>query len=248
MGQDRSISRSKKSVEVCFSPVEFPAFKNTEAIVVVVDILRATSAICTAFEHGANKIIPVATLDEAQVMKSKGYMVAAERDGLVQDFADFGNSPFNFHPDRVRDREIVYSTTNGTQAIHLGQDCHKVVIGAYLNHSAMVEWLIRQNRDVVVLCAAWKTRFSLEDSLYAGALSKALIDSGRFRTICDSAKASMDLYSLAETDLLGYIDKVAQRTRLRKNKLDDVIPFCHQMDYTRKIPFLEKDYLLAMEL
>ena len=102
------------NIEVCFSPTLFPSFRNSGAIAVITDILRASSAIVTAFENGVERIIPVGTLEEAKEYKEKGFMVAAERDGIVRDFADFGNSPFNFTKEKVEGQEIVYSTTNGT--------------------------------------------------------------------------------------------------------------------------------------
>jgi len=237
----------KRNIEVCFSPALFPNYKNRDAIVVIVDILRATSAIVTAFMNGVEKIIPVGTLEEAESMKNKGYMVAAERDGIVRDFADFGNSPYNFTPERVKGKEIVYSTTNGTQAIHEASDCHRVVIGAYLNFTALCNWLINEDRDVVVLCAAWKNKFNLEDSLFAGALSGFLLGSGGFESICDSVNASVDLFNLASDNLLQYIEKAAQRHRLKKNKLDDVIEYCHTYDVTKLIPFLEENHLTAFQ-
>lgn len=228
----------KNTVEVCFSPAIFPRFEDQEANVVVVDILRATSAICTAFMYGVKCIIPVGTLEEAKDFKEKGYMVAAERDGIVRDFADFGNSPFNFTPERVQDKEVVYSTTNGTQAIHMASKCHNVIIGAYLNITAVANWLIEQNRKVLILCAAWKDKFSLEDTVFAGALSNLLLQNDNFETICDSTLAALDLWSLAQKDIMQYIDKAAQRSRLRKNGLDDVIEYCHTMDLTNIIPVL----------
>lgn len=233
----------KHNLEVVFSPVLFPGFRNPEAIAVVVDILRATSAIVTAFHNGARRIIPVGTLEEAREFKKRGFMVAAERDGLVQDFADFGNSPFNFTKEKISGKQIVYSTTNGTQAIHTARECHQVLIGAYLNFNALAGYLLEEERDVIFLCAGWKTKFNLEDTLYAGAIAKKLMDSGGYHTICDSTLASIDLYRLASEDLLGYIDKVAQRSRLRKNKLDDVIDYCHTFDVTSVIPALKEDYL-----
>ena len=236
----------KKNIEVCFSPALFPDFRNKEAIAVIVDILRATSAIVTAFDNGVERIIPVGTLEEARAFKEKGFMVAAERDGLVRDFADFGNSPYNFSRERVAGKQIVYSTTNGTQAIHMAKDCHQVLIGAYLNITSLKNWIIQQQRDVIFLCAGWKNKFSLEDTLFAGALGRELISSGEFETICDSTKASIDLYGQASNDLLKYIDKVAQRSRLRNNKLDDVIPYCHTFDLTRVIPILKNNHLEAL--
>ena len=237
----------KKNIEVCFSPALFHHFRNTEAIAVIVDILRATSAIVTAFDNGVEQIIPVGTIEEARVLKEKGFMVAAERDGLVRDFADFGNSPFNFTRERVAGQTIVYSTTNGTQAIHVAQDCHQVLIGAYLNFTALKDWLIKQQRDVIFLCAGWKSKFNLEDTLFAGALGGELISSGKFETICDSTNASIDLYGHASQDMMKYIDKAAQRSRLRNNKLDDVIDYCHTFDLTRVIPVLRDDHLEALD-
>ena len=236
----------KKNIEVCFSPALFPAFRNPDAIAVIVDILRATSAIVTAFENGVDRIIPVGTLEEARAFKEKGFMVAAERDGLVRDFADFGNSPYNFTRERVAGKQIVYSTTNGTQAIHVAKDCHQVLIGAYLNFTSLKDWIIKQQRDVIFLCAGWKSKFNLEDTLFAGAMAEDLITSGQFETICDSTKASIDLYGQASGDLMKYIDKVAQRTRLRRNKLDDVIGYCHTFDLARVIPILRNNHLEAL--
>jgi 2-phosphosulfolactate phosphatase len=233
----------QRNIEVCFSPALFKGFRNPQAITVITDILRATSAIVTAFENGVERIIPVETLEQARAYKEKGFMVAAERDGIVRDFADFGNSPFNFSRERIEGRQIVYSTTNGTQAIHMASECHQVLIGAYLNFTALCEWLNGQDRDVIILCAGWKNKFNLEDSLFAGALSEKLMATGNYRTICDSAIACMDLWEMARGDLLTYIDKVAQRERLRKNKLDDVIEYCHTFDTTRVIPVLQEDHL-----
>lgn len=237
---------SRKKIEVCLSPALFPLYENTEANVVVTDILRASSAIVTAFMNGAEKIIPVGTLEEARMMKEKGFMVAAERDGIVRDFADFGNSPFNFTPERVRNHDIVYSTTNGTQAVQLASSGKMVIVGAFLNLSAIASHLVKSKRDVLILCAGWKNKFNLEDTLFAGALAELVLQDESFTTICDSTWAAMDLWSLAKDDLTGYIQKAAQRDRLRKNKLDDVIDYCHTIDMTDILPVLEKDYLVKL--
>ncbi|MBP5590149.1 MAG: 2-phosphosulfolactate phosphatase, partial [Bacteroidales bacterium] len=118
----------KREVETCFSPALYEAERFTESIVVVLDILRASSSICMAFENGAKSIIPVATVEEAKEYKRKGYLVAAERDGFVLDFADFGNSPFNFTKERVAGKTIVYSTTNGTGIVKKAKDAYAIVV------------------------------------------------------------------------------------------------------------------------
>lgn len=169
---------AKRDLEACLSPAMSDLFLNSESIVVVIDTLRATSAICNALENGATTLIPVGTVEEAKKMKEEGFLVAAERDGLVLDFADFGNSPFNFTAERVQGKSIVYSTTNGTYTIETASAGYMVVIGSFLNISALVSWLKKQDRDVLLLCAGWKGKINIEDSLFAGALANRLIDSG----------------------------------------------------------------------
>ncbi|MCK5134834.1 MAG: 2-phosphosulfolactate phosphatase [Bacteroidales bacterium] len=236
----------KYKIEVCYSPALFPFYENREAIVVVTDILRASSAIVTAFMNGVERVIPVGTLEQAKAYKDRGYMVAAERDGIVRDFADFGNSPYNFTPERVHGSQIVYSTTNGTNAIQLASSGSQVLIGAYLNISALADHIRKEGKDLLILCAGWKNKFNLEDTLFAGALAEMVLEDEHFHTICDSTLGAMDLYETARDDMMGYLEKVAQRHRLKKNNLDDVIGYCHQFDQTSLLPVLEENYLVPL--
>jgi 2-phosphosulfolactate phosphatase len=238
----------KRNLETCFSPALYEPEGHEGSIVVVIDILRASSAICTAFENGAESIIPVATVPEAKAYKEKGFLVAAERDGFVLDFADFGNSPFNFTPEKVAGKTIVYSTTNGTGIIKMASSAGFIVIGSFLNISALTDWITEQERNVILFCAGWKNRFNLEDTICAGAIAERLLVSSLYSTICDSTLAALDLWSLAKIDLPGYIEKVAQRSRLRDKKLDDCIKFCLTADYTRKIPIVKDGILVSMVL
>jgi 2-phosphosulfolactate phosphatase len=241
------MEKHTSSIEVCFSPLLYPLYENGDSIVVVVDILRATSSIITAFHNGVERLIPVRTIEEARTYKERGYLIAAERDGKVLDFADFGNSPDNFTPERIRGRTIVYSTTNGTQAIRMAGRGHQVLVGGFLNISALADYLLEQQRDVLILCAAWKNKFSLEDSVFAGALTDKLLESDRYHTICDATHAARDLWLLAESDLVSYIDKAANRTRLKKLGLDSAIEYCHTQDITDVIPVLEGEVLVRLK-
>lgn len=239
---------SFRNLETCFSPALFEPERHAGSIVVVIDILRATSAICTAFQNGAESVIPVATIEEAKEYKKKGYLVAAERDGYVLDFADFGNSPFNFTPEKVTGRTIVYSTTNGTGIIKIASSAGYIVIGSFLNISALTDWILTQERNVILFCSGWKNRFNLEDTICAGAIAERLMATSLYSTICDSTHAALDLWSLAKKDIPHYIEKVAQRSRLRDKKLDDCIPFCLTMDFTGKIPLIKNGILVSMSL
>ena len=234
----------KRTLETCFSPALYETDTHKDSIVVIIDILRASSAICTAFENGANSIIPVADAAEAKKYKSDGYLVAAERDGFVLDFADFGNSPFNFTKEKVKGKTIVYSTTNGTGIINMASQAYMTVIGSFLNIEALSGWLINQERNVLLFCAGWKNRFNLEDSVCAGAIADKLMESKLYSTICDSTLAAMDLWSLANPDIKAYIEKAAQRNRLRDKKLDDCLDFCLTIGFTEKIPVIKNGVLV----
>lgn len=240
------MSRGKYKVEVCFTPELYRFYHHNDSIVVIADILRATTAIVTAFENGVGILIPVATVEEARNYKEKGFLVAAERDGLVLDFADFGNSPFNFTRERVKGKIIVYSTTNGTNAVQMAKECYRVVIGAFINMDALASWLIREEKDIVIFCAGWKGKFNLEDSLFAGALADIILKTPDFYTDCDSVQASLDLWSLAKYNLPEYIEKAAQRHRLKKLGLDDVLEYCHTLNLTKVIPILKDGYITEL--
>jgi 2-phosphosulfolactate phosphatase len=225
------------SIEVCLTPKLFTEIQTTENfLVVLVDILRATTSICAAFENGVAGILPVATLSEAREMKSRGFLVASEQDGKKLDFADFGNSAFNFSSDRIGGKTLVYCTTNGTRALEIARKADKIAIGAFINISALAQWLQQEEKNVVILCSGWKNKFCLEDTIFAGALTAQLLESGRFKTNCDSAVAAVDLWNLAKIDVLAYIEKAAHRHRLKKLELDDVIPYSFTPDSTRVVP------------
>jgi 2-phosphosulfolactate phosphatase len=231
-------------LETCFSPALFETDRHTGSVVVIIDVFRASSAICTAFAHGAASIIPVAEVEEARAYKNKGYLVAAERDGFVLDFADFGNSPFNFSRAAVEGKSIVYSTTNGTTIIDKAASSYAIAIGSFINIGAITSWLKNQERDILLFCAGWKNRFNIEDAICAGAIASKLLEAGRFSTICDSTLAAIDLWSLAANDPRAYIEKAAQRSRLRDKNLDDCIDFCMTMDYTDKVPVIKNGLLV----
>jgi 2-phosphosulfolactate phosphatase len=235
-----AVLQEKRSVEVCFSPALFQDVLTTgDFVVVLVDILRATTTICTAVGNGVEAIIPVATHEEARRLKAEGYLVASEKDGVQLDFADFGNSAFSFTREAIGGKTLVYCTTNGTRALEMAKNAGSVVIGAFVNISAVTEWLAERRKNVVILCSGWKNKFCLEDTLFAGALTKRLLDTGSFESDCDSAEASMDLWKAAEGDVLRYIERAAQRHRLKRLGLDDVVPYSFEFDRVEVVPVFD---------
>ena len=228
------------TIETCLSPGLYGEIMTCGTfIVVLADILRATTSICTAFHNGVKEIIPVAQIEEAKKLKTQGYLVASEQDGKKLDFADFGNSAFYFTRDTIGGKSLVYCTTNGTRALDTARSVRRIAIGAFINISALKAWLCSQNENIVILCSGWKKKFCLEDTLFAGALAEKLILHHRFVTHCDATHAALDLWNVARNDLVGYIEKAMHRKRLQTLGLDEVIPYSFMLDQTAVVPVYE---------
>lgn len=232
------------NIEVCYSPQSYPLFHNPNSIVVVIDILRATSAITTAFFNGVAKMIPVETVDEARKYKENGFLVAAERDAEIVPGFDLGNSPFGYMNAKVKGKTIAITTTNGTQAINAAKTANKIIIGSFLNCDTVVEYLKKEKKDVLFLCAGWKNKFNLEDTLFAGAVAEALIYKYDFTSSCDSTIAAMELYKLAKHDLYGFLANSSHRNRLAKLDLERDIRYCLTPNQCPVLPVMEGKFLV----
>src|SRR3984957_10185832 len=206
----------KNTIEVCFSPHSFPLYPHEECIVVVIDVLRATSSMCTALHYGVEKILPVASVVEARNFQSRGFLVAAERQAHRVEGFDLGNSPFEYMQPKLKGKIIVFTTTNGTQAIRVARDAYKIAIGSFLNLTALCQWLAVQRKNIILLCAGWKDFFNLEDTLCAGAIASKLDSTGMFETNYDSTMASKSFYEIAQKDLYGFMENSSLFKRLAK--------------------------------
>ncbi len=237
-------SPDKLKIEVCLTPALLPLYDIENSIVVVIDIFRATSSICYGIENGAAAIIPVSKVEECAAYHGTECLLAAERDGEVVEGFDFGNSPFAYTAEKVAGKTVVLTTTNGTHAIHLSRQAKKIAIGSFFNLTALSDWLISQQEHVLLVCAGWKNKFNLEDTIFAGAVVSQLQASGYKPD--DSSIAALDLYDLAKGDLRAYLKKTSHSERLKKLGIEADIDFCLNVDITTAIPVLEGDKLVKL--
>ena len=236
-----------KNISVCFTADQFEKYADGKSTVVVVDVLRATSVISTAFMEGVEAVIPVQTLDEALSYKGKeGYIVAAERNAKPIEGFDFGNSPFHYINADVAGEILVLTTTNGTKAIHNARE-HKVITASYLNIDAVANHLIEEHNDVIILCSGWKGVFNLEDPIFAGSLAELLLASGKYKSNCDSLFASMQLLKNSNGDLFNYLSDSSHRRRLKSLNMEDDTRFCLSPPIKSAIiPILKGDKLVIL--
>ncbi|MGV3630757.1 MAG: 2-phosphosulfolactate phosphatase [Bacteroidota bacterium] len=237
---------TRKHVEVCFTPGEYEYYKDEFEIVVVIDVLRATSAICAAFHNGIKSIIPVPTVEEALEYQKQGFLAGAERKGKIVDGFDFGNSPFSYMREDFKDKEIVLTTTNGTKSLHVAKDAEVVVIGSFLNLEALSTWLSKQEKNVLCLCSGWQDKFNLEDTICAGAICEYLISTGNFISDEDSSIAAKYLYLSAKDNYFGYLKSSSHRRRLKNLNLNEDIKYCLTPNQTTVIPILKNGKLVQI--
>jgi 2-phosphosulfolactate phosphatase len=226
-----------RTVDVCLSPDLMHLYKVQDRVVVVVDILRATSCMTTAFAYGVNCIAPFAKLEDCLAMKQKGYFTAGERDGKKVDGFDLGNSPFEYMATNLKGKKIAFTTTNGTQAIAKSEGAAEIVIGSFLNLSAVANHLRNESQNVLIVCAGWKGKFCLEDTLFAGALLESLLDT--MEPECDAPLAALHLYRSAKNNLIGFMSNASHVKRLAKLNVVKDVEFCLTPDQFQVVPVLK---------
>ena len=234
-----------KSISTCISPQLLPLHQVTDRIAVVVDILRATSSMTTAFAYDVASITPVPTLADCRMFKEQGYITAGERGGQKVDGFDRGNSPFEFMDHELNGKHLAFTTTNGSQAILSVTNAKMVMLGAFLNLSATAEFLKKQNESILILCAGWKGKFNIEDTLYAGALANALRNDFSFED--DATLAAQSLYQYAADDLLGFLKKGSHANRLAGFENHRDLEFCIQQDSFNLNAVYQQDRLYRID-
>ena len=199
----------------------------------------------TGFAYGVKAIIPVETVEECKQLQEKGFIAAAERNAQKVEGFDLDNSPFSYMDKRLIGEKIAMTTTNGTHAITMAKgSAVKVLIGAFLNLNAIIEYLKTQPYNVLVLCAGWKGKVNLEDSLFAGAVVDAV--QNEYFVAEDSAILAMRMYQQAKDDMLGYLANSSHIRRLQRLGINKDISYCLQKDLYDVVPVLRGNELVSM--
>lgn len=239
---------SKPTLHTVLSPSLLDLYDVSDSIVVIIDVLRATSTIATALYNGASAVIPVASVQRCiELGNEYGGITAGERDGKVAEGLKYGNSPFEYPESFIKDKTLVLTTTNGTKLLHMALDngAKEIITGSFPNLSSVVEHLRMQNRNVILGCSAWKNRVNMEDTLFAGAVIEQLYD--HFDINCDSSHIALNLYKTAKPDLFGFLkaNNATHYHRLTNFGLDKDMQYCLTPDGANVLPVFIGDRLVA---
>lgn len=229
----------KPVLEICLSPALLHLYDTTNKVVVIIDVFRATSTIAAALHNGAKCVIPVASVQECIQLGSEleNSITAGERDGKVAEGLEHGNSPSEYPASFVKGKNLVLTTTNGTRLLHMVQGAASIITGSFLNISAVCDYLIAQNKDVVLGCAAWKDKFNLEDTLFAGAVAERV--KAHFDTNCDSTRAAKHLYAQSGDDFISFLRDSSHYRRLSAYGLQADMEYCATPDLHPIVPVLK---------
>ena len=234
--------KTEKFVDVCLSPELLHLHQLQHKTAVIVDILRATSCITTGLAYGVKSVTPYEDLEECRQMKQKGYIIAGERNGKKVEGFDIGNSPFEYQQPTFINGKVAITTTNGTLAINRSGMADHIVIGSFLNLGAVAEYVHRNEKDCVIVCAGWKGKVNLEDTLFAGALIERLL--GTYQPEGDSANLALSAFQFNKHRLLTVVKKSEHAIRLKEHGVIKDIEFCMSIDTYRVLPLLQGDEIV----
>jgi len=209
-------------------------------VAVVIDVLRATSTIITALQAGAERVIPVETVEAglatAETLGRASVVLGGERGGLRIAGYDLGNSPLEYAPEVVRGKTIVLTTTNGTRALLCAQKADAIVIAALLNVGAVADWLLKRNQDVTIICAGTEGRLSLDDLHCGGMLISRLLEPGLVRHLSDGARAATEWFASDAGNAAYVLASCAHGQRLAGLGFADDLAYCAGIDAAAEVP------------
>lgn len=229
----------KPTIYTCLSPALLHLYDVKNTIVVVIDVLRATSTIATALHNGAREIIPVDSVERCiQLGTQIECVTAGERDGQVAPGLQYGNSSFEYPESFIKGKILVLTTTNGTKLLHmaLAKGATEIITGAFLNLSAVCEHLLKMKKNVILGCAAWKDKPNLEDTVFAGAVISRVRE--QFSINCDASHMAENLFNIAKDDLYEFMKKndASHYHRLTNFGLERDLRQCFTIDTANVLP------------
>lgn len=234
-----AMNESRPTLFTSLSPSLLHLYDVSNSIVVIIDVLRATSTIAAALHNGAKCVIPVDSVSRCiELGKQIDGITAGERDGKVAEGLTYGNSPFEYPREFIDGKTLVLTTTNGTRLLHMALErgAREIITGSFPNLSAVSDHLVKMKQNVILGCAAWKDRVNMEDMLFAGAVISRV--KKHFLINCDSSHIAETMYEKARKDLFGFMKKndASHYHRLMSYGLEKDIKHCLMEDVHNVLP------------
>lgn len=228
----------KVTVYATYDSVEDKVIK--DRLVVVVDVLRATSTIITSLANGCKEVIPVVEIEEAMNLSKNyekdAYLLAGERNALKIEGFDLSNSPAEYTKDMVEDRTIIFTTTNGTKAIRKAEGAKEIILGALINAKAVSDYILSRGEDIVFICAGTEGKFSLDDIATVGAIIYRMDDGSGQLKLDDLGLVCRHIYREYKGNLESVFKKSRHYNVLKKANYYNDILYCLKEDMISIVP------------
>lgn len=236
----------KPTLYTCLSPALLHLFDLHNAVVVIIDVFRATTTIATALFNGAARVIPVAEVEECKRLGNviRDSITAGEREGKVIEGLQYGNSPTEYPREFIENKTLVLTTTNGTKLLHMAfaKGCAEVITGSFSNLSAVCNYLGEENKNVILGCSGWKDKFNLEDTLFAGAVIDQVKE--HFVIHDDASLMAREMFKLHKNDLYSFIQHTTHWHRLAAYGLQKDLEYCISTDVANVLPIYKNGELI----
>ncbi len=227
-----------KRIEILLTPAQISdELTLKDKNIIVIDVLRATTTITIALANGAKEIIPTENIATAvRVAKgSKNSILCGERNGRVIDGFTLGNSPLEYTTEEIKDKALIFSTTNGTQSIMKSKFSKNCLLASFVNMSAVVDYVNALDEDFIIICSGKLSDFCLEDAVCAGMLLNKL-NVGRNLELLDSEIAAMNLAN----DLAMLLNIPSQEKILRLFNISEHGKYLAQIGFEKDLEICSK--------
>ena len=230
--------------EVFFTPHQCDELSLRDKTIIVIDVLRASTSIVTALSNGAKEIIPVTTVESAVKISGNLFgdviLLGGERNGKKIEGFHLGNSPTEYNAENVRNKSIIFSTTNGSQAMVKARYAREMAVLGFVNMSMVVDFLVRNPRDCTIICSGRNGMFSMEDAVCAGMLLQRRSDDDTCAlTATDGAQAAMALHKSYGKNILKMIRNTDHGKFLDEIGFGGDLSICAGVDTLPVLPLLD---------
>jgi 2-phosphosulfolactate phosphatase len=245
------MGKMKTNVHVILKKEELDPSKINNKVVVVFDILLATSTIATLFHYGAKSVIPVENGEKAYEIsnsnKEKDYLLVGEYEGkAIHGFLEPHPTAFK---SEAKDRNVILSTTNGTVAIKKATTGKRVYAASLLNSESVVNDIVQslKEENILLVCAGSSDTFCIEDFYGAGYFIECLKNEIDLN-YTDSAKAAHLFYLAHRTNTVGLFQESRVGKMLTDYGFEKELEFITQHSSFKEVPILRNGELQVKEV
>lgn len=234
-------------IDLYFTPNEVKEEELVNRDVLIIDVLRASTTIAYALHNGCKDIIPSNSIDKAiELCKKIGRdsaLLCGEREGKKIEGFDLGNSPSEYQVDKIKDKTLIFATTNGSKAIVKGSSANSLIVGSFVNIQSVFNYISSKFNDLAIICSGKLEKFSIEDAVCGGLFINTFLEKGSYE-LNDAAYASLKLYQAQKDDLLGMLKSSSHGKYLIELGFEKDLELCSELNSLQVIPILNQGKLV----